>query len=696
MKFGIFINQNQIPEWKEFYVNYNLLKQLLKPLKNQYKKNLQKEKLKKTSNLSLADSEDLLRQLLEKNEAEEANEIDIQRNFHEQLLIELKKVEYFFNQNFHFYNSRLTKISEQLEFVKKNKEYKDYTERLELAIKELYKEVNHLKDYIELNLKAKVKILKKFNKLTKYVNNKFDSAKIIDEHIRNSQVLLSPLKIINDINSEIEKIFFNNFFHKYSQNSLQVLKDYISPVYFTQSQSFYLGFYVGLLSLLVAIICIISYDYNIDMDDDEHFKSIFPMFRGYGIICLYLWLLGLNAYTWEIFHINYKLCFDFNNHFSDVISIFQRAAAFSSVFVLMVLVYMIIRTQIPIFLTAVNHIPIEILPLICWIVLIIYLLFPFKNSFNYLGRLYILKLFVESMLSIFNKIDFKHVWFTDQITSFIGPIRDTEYTLCYYTYFNSPFEEKKILCSGTRNVVLFIGIFPHFIRILQCFRIIIDSKKISPQIWNAGKYGFAILTAVFSFFFTIYPHFYLLWWISAIISTVYSFYWDIKYDFGFLEDGNNYPLRNKLSYNNKCFYYVVVILNCFLRFMWVLSTSPEIVFQWIRPEFVSLIIFSMEVLRRGFWNFIRVELKHIELCKEFKVTNDVELPFKKNDRGDFILKDTNIVDIMKINRRLDKIKTQSLLNDIIKLDKNDEKFITQKKRQMSKNFLIFFYTENYS
>jgi len=350
---------------------------------------------------------------------------------------------------------------------------------------------------------------------------------------------------------------------------------------------------------------------------------------------------------------------------------------------------MIIRTQIPIFLPVVNQLPVEILPLICWLMLIIYLLFPVKNSFNYQGRIYTLKLFVESMLSIFNKIEFRHVWFTDQITSFIGPIRDAEYTLCYYTYFNSPFQEKKLLCSSTRNVVLFIGIFPHFIRILQCFRIMIDTDKYSPQIWNAGKYGFAILTAAFSFFFTIYPHFYLLWWISAIISTIYSFYWDIKYDFGFLEKGDNYPLRNKLSYNNKFFYYAVLLLNCCLRFMWVLSTSPEIVFQWIRPEFVSLLIFSMEVIRRGFWNFIRVELKHIELCKEFKVTNDVELPFKKNERGEFVLRNTNIVDIMKISKKLDKldrlekIKIHSAANDNFKFGKTMENFLQETKKEMS-------------
>jgi hypothetical protein len=87
--------------------------------------------------------------------------------------------------------------------------------------------------------------------------------------------------------------------------------------------------------------------------------------------------------------------------------------------------------------------------------------------------------------------------------------------------------------------------------------------------------------------------------------------------------------------------------------MWVLSVSPEVVYRFIRPEFLSFLIYSMEVTRRGMWNFIRVELKHIELCKEFRVTVDVELPFKKIG-DDFILKQTNILDF--VNKKLQRFQ----------------------------------------
>jgi hypothetical protein len=186
-------------------------------------------------------------------------------------------------------------------------------------------------------------------------------------------------------------------------------------------------------------------------------------------LCLYLWLLGLNVFAWTKVNINYKLCFAFGNHYSDLISILKRAAVFSAIFVLMVLAYMIIRTQISIVYDFFSFIPIEITPLICWLSIIGYMLMPRRDFFNYQGRIWLYQLLFESLFSIFIKVEFKHVWFTDQLTSFIGPMRDMEYTICYYNNFFSSKEEKAQICSSNRSIVLLLGIFPHILRILQVF-----------------------------------------------------------------------------------------------------------------------------------------------------------------------------------------------------------------------------------
>ena len=91
-------------------------------------------------------------------------------------------------------------------------------------------------------------------------------------------------------------------------------------------------------------------------------------------------------------------------------------------------------------------------------------------------RLYMFKLFMESMGSLLIKTEFKHVWFTDQLTSMVGPLRDMEYTLCYYVHYTGKikniiyletFDSKKQICHPNRVIVMLLGVFPHLIRTLQ-------------------------------------------------------------------------------------------------------------------------------------------------------------------------------------------------------------------------------------
>ena len=131
----------------------------------------------------------------------------------------------------------------------------------------------------------------------------------------------------------------------------------------------------------------------------------------------------------------------------------------------MILAYMLKRTQIPIVTNFFSIIPLEATPLICWLALIMYMIMPIKEYFNYVGRIWFFKLLLESIFSLFIKVEFKHVWFTDQLTSFIGPLRDIEYTFCYYRHYSSIPEARSILCSSNRSIVLFLGFLPHILRI---------------------------------------------------------------------------------------------------------------------------------------------------------------------------------------------------------------------------------------
>ena len=59
------------------------------------------------------------------------------------------------------------------------------------------------------------------------------------------------------------------------------------------------------------------------------------------------------------------------------------------------------------------------------------------------------------------------------------------------------------------------------------------------------------------------------WWAGmAIMSTIVSYAWDLKVEWGFLEKKAKHRyLREQLSYNRPVLYYLAIFLNIFLRYI---------------------------------------------------------------------------------------------------------------------------------
>ena len=656
MKFYEKFEKGKIKTWEDFYLNYQIMLKILEPFKHQYRKKLDRAVPKTRYSFALSqnsiDNNSLLANYIPDNDFEFSK---MDNMFTEQFKEELKKVNHFFIETFYgSLKQRFHSISEQINHADLINEFEIYEDTFEIAIKEVYKEVSLLEDFISLNQEAKEKLLKKYDKYFKYFFEDEEGKvsnlrKTINDFIENNTELLNSDDKLRELKDNISKTFIHYFSGKYKNKTHKILKSYLTNVKLTESESFYLGFFIGLLCFIFIFIIFLAYNYDIDMDRDPDFKSIFPMFRGFFIVCLYWWILGFNVYFWNKANISYKVIFKFDNHFSTVIEICKRASFFTFILFASTLIYIIKRANIPLVSNIFMSIPSHILPLICWGTLIFYIFFPFEGIFNYEGRIYLHQLFAESMGSFLLKTDFRHVWFIDQMTTFISTMRDMEYTLCYYAYYDAPLYAIIDHCSKTRGIYLFIAFFPNMLRILQCLKQIYDTKKKFPQVYNIIKYFLNIIVACLSFFWPTFPFLHPVWFIFTFISSCYSFVWDIKMDFGLMQKGKNYPLRDKLYYKKKWVYYLISILDFFLRFLWLITLSPEVINEFIRPESLSLILGSLEIFRRGMWNLIRVEYKHFEISKEFKVTNDVELPFIKQGVK-FVNNENNLLNLIGMNR----------------------------------------------
>ena len=700
MKYQKEISKQFIKVWEDFYINYLTMFNILEPEYKKYKERKDKRIQKEIQSMNFSENVDSQPLLDEDNKTDTTDLVNVKESnkvkerFRDQLLLELQKVDFFYNENINrVISPKIKEIKEQIKHALKINEFKMNNESFEMALKEIYKDVYLMRKFIETNLEIKDKLMKKYKKyfeVDDFLKNKsktgnsqiiMEDDKENDDENNNEEVEESINQFINfksaigaydetlkHFEDDIVKLFVQNFTYKYKSKTEKVLKKYVQINTFTESESFYLGFFIGLLIFVLAIICTIAWYYDIDMDKDAEFKSVFPMFRGFFIVCLYWWVHGLNILVWTKADISYRVIFQIDSKYSTPIEIFKRAAIFTFILLFCLLIYMIKRIWSGAFFGIFEPIPINCLPLICWGAFILYMFCPF-DIWNYDGRAYLGELAKESVGSFLLKTGFRHVFFINQMCSFIAPMRDMEYTICYYAYYDAPLWAKIEYCKKTRGVYFFIAFIPNFLRILQNIKEIYDSKKLFPKIFSINNYILSISVALLSFLWPTYPFLHIFWLIFTFISSCCSFAWDIVIDFGFLEQGKNYPLRNKLYYKPKIIYYLIALYDFVLRFFWLLTISPEVLGTLFRPETLSIILNSFEITRRGCWNFLKVENKHIDISNEFKVTNDVELPFIKVN-GKYVNNESNLLNVMKMNRQ-EKIQVE--IEKVLQENKNTSK-----------------------
>jgi uncharacterized membrane protein SirB2 len=102
------------------------------------------------------------------------------------------------------------------------------------------------------------------------------------------------------------------------------------------------------------------------------------------------------------------------------------------VFLVMAVWYLIVHYHINILYPGLSWLPDNYTGLIPWLVLVAYTFFPSKTMFNPQGRLYFYNLIKQIFMTPFVPTTFAASWLADQFTSLTGPLKDFEYTICFY------------------------------------------------------------------------------------------------------------------------------------------------------------------------------------------------------------------------------------------------------------------------
>lgn len=187
-----------------------------------------------------------------------------------------------------------------------------------------------------------------------------------------------------------------------------------------------------------------------------------------------------------------------------------------------------------------------------------------------------------------------------------------------------------------------VAVIPYWLRFLQCVRRLIEEGDCSQGV-NGLRYFLTIVAVAIRTAFELKKD--VTWKVlavlSSVVATLMNTYWDIVVDWGLLQrNSKNLFLRDKLILSRKSVYFVAMVLDVLLRFAWLQCVLTFNVHSLRGNALTSLFAF-LEILRRGMWNFFRLENEHLNNVGKYRAFKSVPLPFQYQDDDDMEDSDEN-------------------------------------------------------
>ncbi|CAN6933170.1 unnamed protein product [Brassica oleracea] len=497
------------------------------------------------------------------------------------------------------------------------------------ALTELYKGLNYLKTYRNLNMLAFMNILKKFDKVT--------GKQILPIYLRvvESSYFNSSDKVIN-LSDEIEEWFIKHFA---GENRRKAMK-YLKPHHRKESHSvtFFIGLFTGCFVALLAGYIIVAHltgMYRTHSENTFYMETAYPVLRRvvymFGLLFLHLFLYGCNIFMWRKARINYSFIFELGSKnelkFRDV---FLICTASMSVIAGVMFIHLLLLAK------GYSFGQVQVIPGLLLLVFFLILICPL-NIFYKSSRYRLISVIRNIVFSPLYKVVMLDFFMADQLCSQVPMLRNLEYIACYYITGSYATQDYGycMRVKYYRDLAYAVSFLPYYCRVMQCARRWFDEGERSHLV-NLGKYVSAMLAAGTK---VAYEKERSIGWLCLVvvmssIATVYQLYWDFVKDWGLLQHNSNNPwLRNQLMLRQKSIYYFSMALNIVLRLAW-LQTVLHSSFEHVNYRVTGLFLAALEVIRRGHWNFYRLENEHLNNAGKFRAVKTVPLPFREVDEED--------------------------------------------------------------
>ncbi|GMI75337.1 PHO1 homolog 3 [Hibiscus trionum] len=511
----------------------------------------------------------------------------------------------------------------ELSFSREN--LRKVEEQLKRAFVEFYQKLRLLKSYSFLNTMAFSKIMKKYDKITSRNASK-SYMKMVDNSYLGSSDEITRLM------ERVETAFIKHFSNANRSKGMSILRPKAKRE--RHRTTFSTGFFAGCIaSLLLALIMIIRARNIMDSEGrTKYMGTMFPLYSLFGFIVLHMLMYAIDIYYWRKYRVNYAFIFGFKSGtelgYRQVLLLSFGLGTLALASVLANLdMEMDPKTKDFEAFT-------ELLPLMLVVCLFIILFLPFNILYRS-SRFFLLTCLFHCICAPLYKVTLPDFFLADQLTSQVQAIRSLEFYICYYGWGDFKHRENTCKDSSVYNTFYFIvAVLPYMARFLQCLRRLFEEKD-SLQGLNGLKYFLTIVAVCLRTAYSINKGigWRIIAWVVSAIAAIFCTYWDLVYDWGLLNrHSKNFLLRDKLLVPHKKVYFGAMGLNILLRFAW-LQTVLNFKFS-LHPQTLTTIVASLEIIRRGIWNFFRLENEHLNNVGKYRAFKSVPLPFNHDEDDD--------------------------------------------------------------
>ncbi|KAL0813272.1 hypothetical protein Bca101_069715 [Brassica carinata] len=490
--------------------------------------------------------------------------------------------------------------------LKLSRENSKKVKKLKHAYIKFYREIIDLQNYSFSNAKAFSKILKKYEKIaSRDARNPY--MKVVD-----SSYLGSSDDVVR-LTKRVEEDFIKHFAEDNRTKGMNILRPKMTRERHRLTFSTGKNQKLASIGFRMALAAIIRTRNSLQEDGQEiYMNTMFRLYSWFGFVMLHIMVYAANIYYWRRYRINYSKIFGFKQG-TELGHRQVLLVAFSiGVFALLCVLANLDMEVDP--ETKDYQAFTELLPLFLLIGIFGVLYLPFDFFYHSKRKFYLTCMF-HCIAAPFYEVSFADSFLGDQFTSQVQALRSFEFYICYYGW--GDFKHRKNTCTKSHayNGFLFIvAVIPFVSRLLQCLRRLVDDKKTDHR-WNGLKYFLTIVAVCFRTANSIQPA-QIAWRVLAIIfsvvAAIFGTYWDFVHDWGLLKRGSeNRWLRDNLLIPQKEVYFIAMVLNVLLRFAWIQTVLDfNLPFRHSTQTMVAVVA-SLEIIRRGIWNFFRLENEHL-------------------------------------------------------------------------------------